>query len=205
MNKFFKRNDASASTAAQKSNGVSTIVAVLLVILIAVAMCTSFVACAPTKVNLVFLAGNDAKEEIVKVSTNGYEDGATLMSALENEKNAKKVKADLDKTNPNYVMLNSIYGFEVDASYQFIAIYTDIAAFSDESFGTIEVAGKKYFSATKGVAELPLTAGATYVFVLTNWQEKPKASLETPDNFVKGMASINVSRNLSGARAVSFF
>ncbi|MEG1608695.1 MAG: hypothetical protein RR348_02395 [Clostridia bacterium] len=178
----------------------------LIVIVMAIAMCCAFVACQPTKLSVVFVTSKDAAPQTMKFSTKNYADDAKLINLFENEKNAKTIKADIDKTNPKMPFLKSIYGMVPDASYQFICVYSDQADITveDEFNKPITVDGKVFKCVNVGIGDLPIKAGVTYVFALVDWQPKP-ISLKAPSGYVDGGYNIAISSNLSGMRSASFF
>ncbi len=70
--------------------------------------------------------------------------------------------------------VGSINGITPDLTKnEFWAIYTDVQIgeikYYDQSFGTCEIDGVSYASALKGINELPLSAGATYIFKISTW------------------------------------
>ena len=70
--------------------------------------------------------------------------------------------------------LTSVNGREADASSnEFWAIYTDLKIgdlpYYDSTWGTIEVNGVNYASASKGITELPLNKDTVYVLSLSSW------------------------------------
>ncbi len=71
-------------------------------------------------------------------------------------------------------MVDSIIGITADSVKQeFWAIYTDCVVdgipYFDNAWGTTTIAGKTLGSATKGIVELPLQDGATYLFQKSTW------------------------------------
>lgn len=57
---------------------------------------------------------------------------------------------------------------------EFWGLYTDLEIgeikYYDISWGTAELNGVTYGSASKGIVELPLNAGSTYIFKVSTWQ-----------------------------------
>ena len=49
-------------------------------------------------------------------------------------------------------------------------IYTDDEDYSNEAWGTYEIEGKTYKSATKGISELPIKEGKSYIFVISVYE-----------------------------------
>lgn len=71
-------------------------------------------------------------------------------------------------------MVISVNGITADsAKHEFWAIYTDVKIgnipYYDNSWGTAKVNDVEYGSATKGIAELPISVGATYVLKVSTW------------------------------------
>ena len=86
----------------------------------------------------------------------------------------------LQENNGNFTytesggMVVSILGITADSLLrEFWAIYTDCEVggipYFDNSWGTVTVNNKTLGSASKGIKELPLQKGATYVFEKSNW------------------------------------
>ncbi|MBQ2715069.1 MAG: hypothetical protein IJF76_05525 [Clostridia bacterium] len=70
--------------------------------------------------------------------------------------------------------ISSVNGYAPDSTKnEFWGIYTDLKIgdipYFDNSWGTVEVENKVLGSATKGIAELPLSNGATYVLAISTY------------------------------------
>lgn len=71
-------------------------------------------------------------------------------------------------------MVNEINGKIPDGEvHEFWGIYTDLKIgeipYYDDSWGTADYEGKIYGSALKGINELPLSGGFTYLFEIATW------------------------------------
>ena len=150
------------------------LVKVTALILLVACACTLFCGCAPTvgekgKVSFIVLVdGVSANFETEFDTTN------TDMVTLED------LMKYLQENNENFFysesggMVYSVLGVTADsASREFWAIYTDCeidgVPYFDNTWGTTTVRGKTLGSATKGIQELPLQKGATYVLEKSNW------------------------------------
>lgn len=68
--------------------------------------------------------------------------------------------------------MTSLNGY-VPSGNEFVAIYTDLELngipYYDVSWGTVDYGGKAYGSASKGITELPLNGGVTYILTVSTF------------------------------------
>ena len=74
----------------------------------------------------------------------------------------------------NGTFLTTVNGYTaVSSAHEFWAIYTDCEIeglkYYDIAWGTADYEGIMYGSATKGITELPLNGGTTYIIKLSTW------------------------------------
>ena len=140
----------------------------VMVLALVIALC-AFSACSGEE-GKVDLHVVDASGEVVSysVDTTGKE-LATLQDFLDYIAD----KEEFAYTESGGMVL-SVNGITADFSKnEFWAIYTDVKVgdipYYDSSWGTATVNEVEYASASKGIAELPLSAGATYVFKISTY------------------------------------
>lgn len=135
----------------------------LLAVMLLVLTLLAFNACADKpSVTIYFENGEEVKTFTVKIED--YEEGATLYDVLKQD---KSLEAVMDETTTPFV--TSMCGVTPDASAnEYISIYTSLA---DKAWGedTIEKHGTTFYTSGYGVAELPLTDGAVYLFCIESW------------------------------------
>lgn len=142
---------------------------VFVILMIAVMALCAFSACSGEdgKVNL-YVVSADGTSKLYTVDTTG-KDIETLKDFLdyivENE--------EFTYTEVGGMVI-SINGIEPDSTKQeFWGLYTDLKIgdlpYFDNAWGTATVNNVEYGSATKGITELPLSGGATYIFKVSTW------------------------------------
>jgi len=125
--------------------------------------CLSFFACAKEKtLTVLFENGEETKSFSVRLAD--YPEGAKLYDVLKKE---TSMKAEMDETTTPYV--TSLCGVTPDAAKNaYIAVYTSLAS---DAWGNtqLERNGVTLFYAAVGIAELPLTEDAVYLFRVESW------------------------------------
>lgn len=134
---------------------------IIVVIMIAVFALCAFACGEEGKVTLVVIG---EENKVYQIDTTGKELSTLkdLMDYLvENEEFSYEEMSGF---------VNSVNG-KNPSSTEFWGIYTDLELndipYYDSSWGTADYDGKSYGSASKGITELPLSGGATYIFMLT--------------------------------------
>ncbi len=144
---------------------------VLVVLLIAVICFCAFSACKGEEGNVkLFVIGADGTVKSYFVDTTGKE----LVCLEDFMKYLAESEEEFTYTSASGMVL-TINGIEPDFSKnEFWAIFTDVTIdgvpYFNNDWGTVTVEDATYGSAAKGVTELPLNAGATYVFKISSWQ-----------------------------------
>ena len=100
--------------------------------------------------------------ETVVITAEEVAEGTTLLQYMEQMQKEKKISFRTEESS-GMVMITAINGIG-NAGNSYWMLYTDDAENSDETWGTIEVEGKKYASAKVGAGELVLKKGCTYVW-----------------------------------------
>ena len=139
----------------------------LAIILVFLTLAFAFTACsgADGEVKIIVINGDQAQEYVI--DTTGSEMG-DLLDAFEylKEDTGCDFTYELSGT-----FLTSVNGYSANSSSnEFWAIYTDLEIggikYYDISWGTVTYNGVEYASASKGVGELPLNGGSTYIIKL---------------------------------------
>lgn len=143
---------------------------ILVVILVLLAMISTFCACAGKEgeFKIVVIRANSTSEYVLDNTGEGM---TYLVDAFDS------LQSDTE-SGFSYALvggfLNTVNGYTADASNnEFWAIYTDCEIdglkYYDNSWGTAEYDGVIYGSGLKGVSELPLNGGSTYIIKLSTW------------------------------------
>lgn len=141
------------------------LVAVLLVLACVI---TCFSACTGEKgeVTLVVMIGEESASYVVDTTGRDMKYLVDLLNYLKDNEEFTYVEAG--------GMVSSVNGYEAKSeNHEFWAIYTDCVVgdipYFDRTWGKVEYSGVTYGSALKGIVELPLTGGATYLFAISTW------------------------------------
>lgn len=98
------------------------------------------------------------------VDISNVESGATVLDYM----NYLQDNGELTFVFGSDGMIKSINGVDGSANPYWM-LYTDDENNSDSAFGTIEINGVSYYSATHGAGELPAVDGKTYVWRLITY------------------------------------
>ena len=147
---------------------------ITLVIISIMLVLVAFCGCKGTKGEVkVIVFGNDGYEfDSYLIDTTG-KDIVHLVDALEYLKNDSEISFTYDGTGGYINSVNGYVPVSGATSGEFWAIYTDCSIegldYFDISWGTCDFNNNTFGSASKGISELPLTKGATYIIKLSTW------------------------------------
>lgn len=123
------------------------------------------------EMELFFKEKVDAVATTKKIDIAKYQQdkNAKLYDVLKGEKN---LQAHIDESTPNMPFITQINGLIPASTNQYISIFTNLQEFKDTSEWAPEpiVIGKTtFFSANKGIADLPIGKDAKYLFVIMSF------------------------------------
>lgn len=121
---------------------------------------TSICLCACSLKKITVITEND--EFVVLTFDSGY-GGKTLSEAMDGAQENEQITFTVENG-----MVTSINGVK-NTSNTYWMIYTDDEEFSNTAWGEITYQEKTYASATKGVSELIVKDGKTYIWVYTEF------------------------------------
>ena len=126
----------------------------LLTLLLALIFALSLTACGRNPVTV------DKDSVIITARASEYQiEGKKLLDFMETIREDGKIDFTVKDG-----MITSVNGRENGLS-SFWMIYTDDTEYSNSAWGEVEYQGKKYFSASLGICELPVKDGATYILI----------------------------------------
>ena len=142
----------------------------LVVVMVVVVAFSIFTACKGEagEFKVVVIRGSSEKEYVLDNTGN---DMTYLVDALEYLSNDSDAQFSYAMSG---TFLSSVDGYVANSNNnEFWAIYTDLELdgieYFDNSWGTADYDNDSFGSATKGVTELPLNDGCTYIIKLSTW------------------------------------